>query len=359
MGDLTILQPRELLGVYRDERFASPSNYWRSLGGFNGNPFFSKTQNIVFEKIDSERKVAPFVLPQNTGRPTYKRRGSEAKSFTPAYIKPRDPVVPGEQFTRRPGNLLDDAPRSPQENWDAEVAAILGHHRSIIERRWELMCAQAMIYAKVQVDYEDGPSVVVDFDRDASLTEIKAANFWSETYDIERDIQEYLNRMANAEFGGLGATMTVGREVWPVMQRNEGLMEHMDTTLRGENATLRRGLIPPTTADSPFVEVGSIGTLRVVLYNDFYEDDAGNQVDFMNPRDILISAAQPGGVMAFGAILDAKAGLQPVPVFSKMWEQEDPSALNIMTQSAPLPIAVNPNRTFHARVVEEDSNSGG
>lgn len=356
---LTILNPRELLGVYRDDRFASPSNYWRNLGGFNANTFRSTRPDITFEKIDSERKIAPFVQPTTTGKPTYKRRGSIAKTFTPAYIKPRDAVVPGEMFTRRPGNLFDDQPKTPQENWDAEVAAVLAFHRSIIDRRWELMAAQAMIYGKVQVDYEDGPSVVVDYARDDDLTEIKTTNFWDENHDIERDLQEYLDRMANAKFGGIGATLTVGREVWPVMQRNEGLMEHMDTTLRGENATIKRGLIPSITPDSPFQVVGTIGSLTVVLYNDFYEDANDNQVDFMNPRDIVLSAANPGGVMAFGAINDADAGLQALPVFSKMWKQEDPSGVNIMTQSAPLPIAVNPNRTFHARVVEEDSNSGG
>jgi len=356
---LTVLPPRVLLGVYRDERLASPSNFWRNIGGFSANTFQSTSPNIIFEQIDSDRKVAPFVLPTNTGRPTYKRRGSEAKSFSPAYIKPRDPVVPSEQFTRRPGNLFDDTPRSPQQNWDAEVADILKHHRSIIERRWELMCAQAMIYAKVRVDYEDGPSVIVDFDRDADLTEIKTTNFWDESHDIFRDLQEYSDRMANAKFGGLAATLIVGREVWPRMQKNQGLLEHMDTTMKNGQVDMVRGLIPSTTPDSPFVVVGRIGTLTIVLYNDFYEDDAGNQVDFMNPRDIVLTSANVGGVMAFGAILDAKAGLQALPVFPKMWEQEDPSALNIMTQSAPLPILTHPNRTFHARVVEEDSNSGG
>lgn len=354
---LTILSPRALLGVYRDERLKKVNNYWRALGGFDRNIFQSDRQAIIFEKIDADRKVAPFVLPTNTGRPTYRRRGSEAQSFTPAYIKPRDPVVPSEQFTRRPGNLFDDTPRTPAQNWDDEVAAILEHHRTIIERRWELMAAQAMIYAKVDVQYEDGPSVTVDYARDPLLSDIKVSGFWDASTDIPEALQEYVDAMATAKFGGIGAVVTVGRNVWRVMRKNQSLLELMDTQIKNSDVDLPRGIIPTPTADSPWVRLGRVGTLEIVLYNDFYEDNAGNQVDFLNPNDLVITARNVDGVMAFGAILDAKAGLRPQAVFPKMWENEDPSALNIMTQSAPLPIQVNPNRTFHARVTDGDSNT--
>lgn len=356
MSDLTILSPRALLGVFRDSRLATVTNYWRARGGFDTNIFQSDKQAIIFEKITETREVAPFVLPTNTGRPSYRRRGSEARSFTPAYIKPRDPVIPSEQFTRRPGNLFDDAPRTPQQNFDDEVATILQHHRTIIERRWELMCSQAMIYGKVLVEYENGPTVTVDYGRDTALTDIKASGFWDDTTDIPAALQEYLDAMANAEFGGRGAVVTIGREVWRVMRKNSSLLELMDTQMKNSDASFARSLIEARTPDAPWTVVGTLPGLTFVLYEDFYVDNSGAQVDIMNPRDLVISAQDVGGVMAFGAILEAR-NLRPQAVFPKMWEAEDPSALNIMTQSAPLPIQVFPNRTFHARPVQEDSNS--
>ena len=57
------------------------------------------------------------------------------------------------------------------------------------------------------------------------------------------------------------------------------------------------------------------------------------------------------GVKAFGAILDKKASFQPLPIFPKMWDEDDPSATILMTQSAPLMVPINPNNTFRARVV--------
>ena len=57
------------------------------------------------------------------------------------------------------------------------------------------------------------------------------------------------------------------------------------------------------------------------------------------------------GVRAFGAIMDRKAGWRATPFFPKMFEQEDPSAVYLMTQSAPLMIATRPNATLKAKVL--------
>jgi hypothetical protein len=220
------------------------------------------------------------------------------------------------------------------------------------------MAAQAVIYAKVLVEYPDGPTVEVDFGRDSALTDIKVSGFWDTTTDVVAGFQEYTDAMAVAEFGARGSVVTMGREVWRVLRKNQSLLEMMDTNMRGgEGVNIARGLIASRTPEAPWSVVGAVNDLALVVYEDFYEADDGSLVDIMNPRDLVITAADYGGVMAFGAILDAKAGLAAQAVFPKMWESEDPSALNIMTQSAPLPISVHPNRSFHARVVQEDSNS--
>jgi hypothetical protein len=57
------------------------------------------------------------------------------------------------------------------------------------------------------------------------------------------------------------------------------------------------------------------------------------------------------GVRAFGAILDSKAGLQALPIFAKMWDQEDPSVTFVMSQSAPLMVPRDPNGSLYASVL--------
>jgi len=358
---LEIVPSRVLLGVYADTRFDAESNYFRNLGGFDSNVVQFTGEEILFEKLaPAGREIAPFILPTNVGRPVYKRKGSAAKSFKPAYVKPRDPVVPQEQFTRRPGNLYDAAPKTPQQNRDAEIAAITQKHKSVIERRLEWMASQAMLYGGYSVDFLDGPSVNVLFDRDATLSITKTTDLWTDSYDILGDIQNFIDRQSRAPFGGITSRMTIGRDVWAVMQKNEGLLKLMDLTVKNSDVDLPRGLIPTVGApNAEFKRLGTVSGLEIVLYNDFYEDNAGNQVDYMNSRDILLTTGNVGGVMAYGAIMDHDADLQAIPVFPKMWKNEDPSAIHIMHQSAPLAVLVNPNRTLRARVVEEDSNSAG
>lgn len=356
-----ILPTRTLLGIYRDDRLEAPSTFWTQAGGFDRNQIQSTRRDIIWEKVDRrKRALAPFVLPTNTGRPVFKRQGSEAKLIRPAYIKPRDAVVPQEQFNRRPGDLYNDVPRTPQQNRDAEVVEIVEQHRTTIDRRIEWMCARAVIDAQVTIEYEDGPTETISYDRDANLTHIKTVDLWTTAYDIVGDLQEYRDRGTRARFGGTHSRLIVGREVWPVMRRNEEFMKLMDVNIRNGDVSLRRSLIPTVGPQGEVaVFVGMIENLEVWVYHDFYEDNAGNEVAFMNPRDIVLTTRDVGGVLGYGAILDHAANLQAIPVFPKMWESQDPSGLNILTQSAPIPLMPFANRTFHARVVEEDSNSAG
>ena len=65
----------------------------------------------------------------------------------------------------------------------------------------------------------------------------------------------------------------------------------------------------------------------------------------------MVGLSDIGGVRGFGAIRDKRAGLQALEVFSKMWEEEDPSVEYLMSQSAPLMVPRNPNATFKIKVV--------
>jgi hypothetical protein len=126
----------------------------------------------------------------------------------------------------------------------------------------------------------------------------------------------------------------------------------MDTRYRGSpDLTLNRGIVRRET-EQPATFVGTIGAgIEAYVYNGTFQNDDGTLAPIMDPRDIVLSAPGVEGVKAFGAILDEDADLQATDIFPKMWSQKDPSARFIMSQSAPLMIPVNPNRTFRARVV--------
>ncbi|MEN3144657.1 major capsid protein [Ochrobactrum sp. WV_118_8] len=102
---------------------------------------------------------------------------------------------------------------------------------------------------------------------------------------------------------------------------------------------------------------GNGGSIDVYAYSDQQYDDAGNVHEMLDPNDVFLSAPGVDGVMAYGAIYDLKAigngSGAPTDVFQKQYEQDNPSQLNLLTQSAPLPIPRFPNRTFKATVLDQ------
>lgn len=341
---ITIFDTRTLLGVY--EQVEAPSNYWLDLC-FPTSLNFTD-EYIDFEKITNKRRLAPFVAPTAQGRPIYSE-GSTVTRLRPAYVKPKDVINPHRMMKRRPGQLLSTDNQTPQARYNAVIADVLRVHRDAIERRNEWLAARAIIDGRVTIVDQDYPERVVDFKRDANLTvTLGVGTYWTTTSDIIGDLEIWRDRVRRAKFGGPTNRLTVGADVWAVMRKNEGLMKQLDRQVRGTNADFTTGL----RAGEMVEYVGNLGGgLDVYVYSDYYENEDGTTTPFMSSKDVVLTGPNVNGVRCFAAILDARAGLQALTVFSKMWEQEDPSATILMTQSAPLMVPVNPNNTFKARVL--------
>lgn len=334
-----------LLGVYRE--MPEASNYWLNLH-FGSTVTFTD-EYIDFEKLVVGRKLAPFVAPTAQGRPIFSQ-GSNITRFKPAYVKPKDAVTPTRLFKKLPGQMLSPNAGTPSSRYNSIVADILSTHRMAIERRWEWLAAQAIIDAAVTIEDEDYPARVVDFQRDAANTKVllSTARWGQSASDIMGDIEAWRTQVRRAKFGGPTNRLTVSPDVWDVMRKDAGVLKQLDTQTRGTTANLNIGL-----REGELVEyVGMLsGTLAVYVYSDYYELPNGTAVPYMAEGVVVLSGPNVNGIRAFGAIVDKKADFQATPVFPKMWEQEDPSATFIMSQSAPLMVPVNPNNTLKATVL--------
>jgi predicted cation transporter len=82
-------------------------------------------------------------------------------------------------------------------------------------------------------------------------------------------------------------------------------------------------------------------------------------------HDELADHALDDGIEAFALLLGRQAdappidvvlcivdasNLEPATIYPKMWEEQDPSAVFTMSQSAPLMVPTNPNNSFKIRV---------
>lgn len=335
-----------LLGVYRE--MEPPSTYFRDLTVTSVVTF--DDEYIDFEKVSESRKLAPLVVPTVQGRPIYKEASSVTR-LKPAYLKPKDPVSPGRLIRKRPGeNLFAPSSVTPLQRYNAIIGDIVRSHREAIDRREEWMVARAVIDGAVTLEGPDYPTRVVDYGRAGNHTVVLSGTFWddSTSYDIMGDIQTWIDRVRRAPFGGPVNRLTVGSDVIGVMLKNEGVLKQLDLNQRGTNADLNTGL-----RSGDYVErIGRLGpNLELWVNSDYYDAPDGSVERFLDPKDVVLTGPNINVVSAFGAILDDKAGFNAMPVFPKMWANNDPAVTFVMSQSAPLPVVVNPNASLKATVL--------
>ncbi len=326
-------------------------NYWLQ---FFPNQINFDTEYVDFSMISESRQIAPLVVPTAQGKPIY-ATAEKAARVKPAYVKPKDAVTASRVIKRVAGfgELSTGAtPMSPAQRYNAIIGDILAFHRKAIERRWEWMAAQAIQFGSVTLQSDDYPLTLVDFERDAGHTiTLGGGARWGDVgVSILDNITAWRNLTRTARFGGITNRLTVGTEAWAKMVDDAEIRELLGLDLRPSNNGLQLNLGVREGLEVEYV--GKInGTLEVYVYSDYYEDAAGAQVPFMSPKDVVLTGPSINGYRCFGAIQDIAAGMQPLEIFPKMWDEKDPSVTFVMSQSAPLMVPIHTNATLKARVV--------
>lgn len=344
----TLYDSAELLGIMqKTEADNPPSTFWLDRF-FPGRMTFT-TRYIEFGEIIENRTMAPLVMPLAPGRPTVKE-AAERTRFAPAYVKPKDSVMAVEAFAPNPVAVLNGEKPSAKANWDYAVAKIMKKHLDVCALREEWMAAKTILDGKLVLESQDYPRAVVDFGRDPNLDIVLAAGTrWADAgVNIADQFENWRIVGRSAKFSGAFTAAILGREAWAAMRVNPSIKDLLDTRYRGSTTNLK------TLEPGNGMEVeskGFLGDIEILTYSGWIEDEQGNHVDLMNPKDILFHGSSVGGVLAYGAIADKGAEFRALPRFTKMWDEEDPSQTNILTQSAPLTVPRRINNTMRVRVV--------
>ncbi len=327
------------------------SAYW--LDNFFGRTINFTTEEILFDKVVAQRRLAPFVSPVVQGR-VMRKQGYQTLSFRPAYTKPKHVVDPNRVFARAAGEAIGGA-STPGARWNAAVAENLREEKDAIQRLWNWMAAMAIIHGEVTVAGEDYPTQVVNFGRDAGLTNtlLLTARWGEADADPLGDIKD-MRTLAFVKGGSPITRLTMGLDAFDKFYADadvKKLLEGKDVSRVSDSTMSAFG-----SPGSPFEYRGVLqgangqGRLEVYTYNEQYEDEAGATVGFMDSNDVIGTGQSLNGTRCFGAIRDKRAGLAAISLFPKMWDQEDPSVTYTMTQSAPLMVPGNPNNSFRLKV---------
>jgi hypothetical protein len=225
---------------------------------------------------------------------------------------------------------------------------------NMLPSRW--MAARALIDGAVTVSGDDYPEQYVDFDRHSTLSYLLTSTArWGE--GAAAPLTDIRAARKNAfERGGYPVQdLIFGSDAWDRFTANADVKALLSTQTRGSTSDWRA---PVMNDGSPFAfegtignaAIGSGGQIRLWTYSNFYEETlGGNRVNYLDTNTV-VGIGNPMGVRAFGAIMDADAGLAALPMFPKMWKNMDPSVNYTMTASAPLMVPMNPNSTFKIKV---------
>ena len=317
---LDIYTPNDLYEVMFDPRLVVSTSQW--LDRFKPRSHFSTQEEIMFDEVDSTRKIAPFMLPNLPGRPVHRRSGERIKSFRPAYTKPKDAVRPSQALALQPGELSKRiALQSPEARFNAKVIDIALDHRKQIQGLWQYMGARAVIDGAITINYftdtgTTAQSVTIDFGRDAGQTVVLGAGSrWGEAGVKPFDnLQAWIDTMAAAKFGGAPTDVLLGSLAAAVFMADADVKDKLDTRYRGTEAvSFNRGLIVADPLD-PFTYRGTLGSgirvWRVSGVGNTFQNNDGTYTEILGAKEVVLVSPAVNGVKAFGAILDVNS-LQP------------------------------------------------
>lgn len=351
---LDIYTTTDLLPVV--ETIKPQSYFWRDT--FFARKYQFTTQTIAFEELPTEQRMAPFVIPTAQGR-IMRDKGRTSKVFAPAYVKPKHEIDPNMNVVlqRGAGEAIGGS-STPEARWNSEIARKQTLQLDMIDRREEHMAAQAVINGSVLVVGEDYPATVVDYGRDASLTQVLTgtARWGQSAADPLANI-----RAKRYQSFGLSSRPTsdivMGLDAFELFFADQKVKDMLAASANYRITSSDSRLTNFSDGSTPLEFRGRLsgpdgqGALNIWTYAQTYEDYDGTTQQVMNQLDVVgFGGAGVDGYFCYGAIKDGRAGLRPLARFPKMWEQDDPSITYLMTQSSPLPVPTRPNASWRIRV---------
>lgn len=314
---------------------------------FNTATITFESEEIMFDKITSSRKIAPYVSPYVSGKPQ-KLRGGTARTFRPPYVKPKAAVNPGAVIKRRPGEAIGGN-LSREERFNRIVVQELEDQLAQIARREELMAIEILRTGKLVAESADFPKMEIDFGRAPGQTvALTSTARWGETGVSPLDNIKAWATTVHTNSGTHPGQVIMDPKAAEYFLADEKLTKILDNRRQVSGSMELAGQVTGAQGVEA-VFIGSIGQFEFWQYQALYQDAAGTLQKMMPDHTVIMGSAGIEGYGCYGAIMDLES-LQALDRFPKMWEEKDPSVAMLMTQSAPLPVPANIEASFCATV---------
>ncbi|MFA6020868.1 MAG: major capsid protein [Rhodospirillales bacterium] len=305
----------------------------------------STTEDIKIDIDKGKRRISPFVSPLVQGK-IVASRGFTTQTFTPAYVKDKRVFQPNRALKRALGEAIGGV-MTPAERVQLNLVNDLADQTQMLQRRQEVMAAQALTTGHVIVSGDGYDTVDVDFQRDAALTfALTGGAKWDQAgTDPLADIEEWA-LLVLKKSGATVIDVVMDPDAWTVFRSNSAVQDEVKRLATAGATPLELG--NQVKPGARFM--GSLRGMNFWVYADWYIDDTGAEVPMLASGTVVLSGPQIEGRRYYGAIQDEAAGLQALPYFVKSWVEDDPALRLLMMQSAPLPAPFRPDASLCATV---------
>lgn len=303
--------------------------------------------NIVDVDIKKGRaKIAPYVS-EKIGGKVVENSGYRTETFAPPLVAPTTITTAADLQNRTMGENLYSS-RTPDERAAAKLVKDLKELDTMITRREEVMCAQAIFDGEINVKGE-GVDYVISFNHTNRET-LSGSNLWSAfTSKKYADLKRWVRTVQETGFVNVD-NVVISPDVTDVLLKDNDILKLLD--IRNVNI----GELRPETLPNGATYIGTIaGVGRIYEYASSYYDDVDNKVKpIVPPGTIALLATEADFSMAYAAITIAKGDdlvtyeADRVP---DSWTEKRPARKILQLSSKPLPIPKEVNSWFVAKVL--------
>jgi hypothetical protein len=309
---------------------------------------------IVWDRVYEDEDMAPLVDCCVQAPLIGNSQQFDRFAYSPAYSKFKSIFNACKPLSHGPGET-PWSQMSKVQRRDAWMQRTMAQHDRILNRREEWMAFKVLQDAHIAIEGEQYPKVEMDFKRDPALKYVLKNKWGKGSCTAAEDLQDMYDLVAcTGEGSPVINTLLMNSKTCRCLKNDDSFLECLKTE-RGPQLMQVNGFdITPRPqringARLAFT-VGGVDIWCVDTYYTTKDKNGKKHKKFFLDDGVVIGLAlgnEPCDAMPtklYGAIMDCDV-LTPMDRFTKSWQIPDPSAKVIMTQSAPLPVVLNPNAT--------------
>jgi len=337
-----------MLEIFQTRKLVQSVNGIRPAPSFMVDTFFSNVdantaEHIDVEIYDGKRKLAPFVSPRIEGK-LIESQGKSVSSYKPAYIKFKY-VTEAEQVAAEANGIFYADNKTPTQRAVDKAVREFEEGVNSIVRRIESMATSALTTGTVSI-IGDGVDDVVDFQMKAThLKTLTGTALWTDAASDPIVALRAWKREVVKDSGVMPDRCVMGSAVIDAFVANAKVQNYLD------KRRIDLGSVKPTNIGDGATYWGQVEGLDIYSYDAYYTDSAGVEQELFPANKVLLGSTIAKTVLNYGAIKDLRSGSFVGAIFTKTWEEEDPSSRIVLFQSAPLPVPTQINAFMCNQVV--------